>query len=165
MCVFYALAVCVQTLTVYMAAKFQEFSQQNCQRNYINIADGERWKQGAVQRKGRKQKTSQAGAWLRVESKKKHSGKIKQDALQLQVECLPSTFVTLIKNSTNKQTKKPYSFRVTALVLEGAIWRSHSAKHMWVQDIWRIYKYELQQPNPRNIIKQLIYIFKYIYIT
>lgn len=33
--------VCVQTLTVYMAAKFQEFSQQNCQRNYINIAGGE----------------------------------------------------------------------------------------------------------------------------
>lgn len=38
-----SLAVCVQTLTVYMAAKFQEFSQQNCQRNYINIAGGGMW--------------------------------------------------------------------------------------------------------------------------
>lgn len=61
--------VCVQTLTVYMAAKFQEFSQQNCQRNYINIAGGESWRQWVVQRKGRKQKTSQAGAWLRVENR------------------------------------------------------------------------------------------------
>jgi len=43
-------------------------------------------------------------------AKEKPSGKIKQDALQLQVECLPSTFVTLIKNSTNKQTKKAVFF-------------------------------------------------------
>lgn len=40
-CLFSCVCVCVQTLTVYMAAKFQEFSQQNCQRNYINIAGGE----------------------------------------------------------------------------------------------------------------------------
>jgi len=42
--------------------------------------------------------------------KKTYIGKIKQDALQLQVECLPSTFVTLIKNSTNKQTKQAVFF-------------------------------------------------------
>jgi len=47
---------------------------------------------------------------LHAPAKEKPSGKIKQDALQLQVECLPSTFVTLIKNSTNKQTKQAVFF-------------------------------------------------------